>query len=144
MRPPVPTVTVVLDTNLLVSAFLTPGGEALEILRRARGQRLVLSNAILSEVEEVLLTRPRLRKTYAYTDEDVHQFCRSLLSVAVIVSVTTTLSICSDPDDNAILACAVDGQATCLITRNINHFPQRYQAVSVMSPQEALKLLPTA
>ena len=144
MNPPVQTMTVVLDSNLLVSAFLTLGGEAWESVRRAKGQRLILSAAILCEVEEVLLTPPRLRKTYGYTDEEVHQFCRNLLTVAIVVPVTTTIDVCSDPDDNAILACSVDGQADYLITRNLDHFPEQHAKVSVLSPQEALKVPPPA
>lgn len=137
-----PALTVLLDTNLLVSAFLTPGGEAWEILKRVKHQRLVLSTAILSELEEVLLTHPKLQKTYTYTEEEVHQYCRNLLTMAMLVPVTATLTVCRDPDDNAILACAVDGQAEYLITRNLDDFPKQHGRVSVISPQEALRILP--
>lgn len=139
-----PVLTVVLDTNLLVSAFLTPGGEAWEILRRARSQRLVLSPAILAEVGEVLLNRPRIRKAYTYLDEEVHRYCRDLLSVATVAPETTLLTVCRDPDDNAILACAVDAQAEYLITRNLDHFPEQYGTATVISPQEALRIFPPA
>ena len=138
----IPALTVLLDTNILVSAFLTPGGDAWEILRRVKGQRLVLSTAVLSEVEQVLVTRPRLRRTYTYTDEQVRQYCRNLLTVAVLLPVTTTLAVCRDPDDNAILACAVHGQAYYLITRNLDHFPSQHGKVAIISPQEALRVLP--
>ena len=89
VRSSVSLLTVVLDTNLLVSAFLTPGGETWEILRRAKVQRFVVSPAMLAEVEEVLLTHQHIRKKYAYTDDEVQQYCRDLLIAGIVVPVTT-------------------------------------------------------
>jgi predicted nucleic acid-binding protein len=66
---------VVLDTNVLVSAFLfyDRGGLPAELLRHAREQRftLVASEAMLDELEGVLTRDARTQDRYGYTPEDV-------------------------------------------------------------------------
>src|SRR5690349_12185227 len=65
----------VLDTSVLVSAFLTPRGSVVRLLREpARSQhQLCLSEYILTETAETLLSKTRLRN-YAYADMDVRDF----------------------------------------------------------------------
>ena len=65
-------VKVVLDTTVLVSAFLrfAQGGVSSELLRFASEGRfeLYLSKGILEEVRRVLLSRRHLRDRYRYPD----------------------------------------------------------------------------
>src|SRR5260370_10807011 len=78
---------VVLDSSVLVSAFLTPHGSVVRLLRdpvRSRYQ-LCLSEPILTETAEALLFRPRLLKFAAYADTDVHDYIRWLLGQTEIV-----------------------------------------------------------
>src|SRR3954454_22846315 len=65
----------VLDSSVLVSAFLTPRGSVVRLLREpARSQyQLCLSEYILTETAETLLSKTRLR-TYAYADTDMYDF----------------------------------------------------------------------
>jgi len=54
---------VVLDTNILVRAVISPAGPAAELLTRiAADHLLVASLAILSELYEVLKRPPKLRE----------------------------------------------------------------------------------
>jgi hypothetical protein len=54
---------VVLDSSVLVSAFLTPRGTVVRLLREPARSRyqLCLSEYILTETAETLLSKPRLR-----------------------------------------------------------------------------------
>ena len=63
--------TAVIDSTVLVSAFLTEGGVSAELLRYAReGVFLVfLSADILTETQHTL-AYPRIRERYPYTDEE--------------------------------------------------------------------------
>ena len=72
----------VLDTTVLVSAFLSakPGRAAFDLLQLASEARfeVVLSEPILAETADVLLTRPHLRSRYRYTDGAVADYVNGL------------------------------------------------------------------
>lgn len=69
---------VVLDTNILISAFLTPHGEADEIVRRAKGEVLCLSPFIFSEVMSI-----EARAAYLVT-RNIKHFPRNHADVTII------------------------------------------------------------
>ena len=70
----------VLDSTILVSAFLRPEGVAAVLLRHATGGvfPVSLSPALIAETESVLRVRPHIRRRYHYTDEEVSEFAQSL------------------------------------------------------------------
>src|SRR5262249_7057464 len=74
---------IVLDSTVLVSAFLAPQGAAAAVLGQVRDGRveLALSEAILQETARVLLTYPHIRERYHYPDSAVHAFCEGLAQV---------------------------------------------------------------
>jgi predicted nucleic acid-binding protein len=65
--------SAVLDSVVLVSALLTPGGVASDVVRQAREGAFTccLSEEILAETRRVLNDTPRLRQRYTYSDEDL-------------------------------------------------------------------------
>jgi len=132
--------TVVLDTNILISAFLTPRGESDEIVRRAKGEMLYLSPFIFVEIESNLRS-PRLRKKYRYTIPDVKKYVRSLYGASRMINPTQIPQVCSDEDDNHVMACAIEAQAEYLVTRNTKDFPRSYAGVTVITPKEFLSIV---
>src|SRR3954467_12477869 len=99
----------VLDSTVLVSAFLTPHGSVVQLLREPTRSRcqLCLSEYILTETADTLLSKTRLRG-YAYTDTEVHNFLHGLLTRAEItVSLPTLRAVLNDPKDDPIIATAV-------------------------------------
>jgi putative PIN family toxin of toxin-antitoxin system len=102
---------VVLDTTALVSAFLNAraGGAAFELLQSAYDERfeLVLSDPILAEIADVLLTRPHLRSRYRYSDKAVATYVNGLRRAAMLAVKLPQLSVVRDETDNVILATAV-------------------------------------
>ena len=133
---------VVLDVNLLVSAGLTPGGEAHAILDLAdAGYDLLLSGFILQQVEKVL-NYPRVRSSFPHVTQDViSRHLAELKATGIFVNEETAVSVSFDPEDNRILAAAVDGKADYIVTRNVSHFPTVYGRVKVLSPAEFLKFV---
>jgi putative PIN family toxin of toxin-antitoxin system len=111
----------VLDTNVFLSAFLSrsPSSPTREILQRWQNGEFVLliSDALIDELAEKLL------------ENGIHQarvtdFLTLLARDAkfVIVPESSVLAeIAGDPDDDAILACAVVGRADYLVTYD-THF----------------------
>jgi uncharacterized protein len=110
----------VLDSSVLISAFLTPQGAPGRILDAAeRGVFVVcLSPEILTETHHVLVREPKLRARYGYGEEQVEAFCDGLVAVAELVSGLPELAgaVPLDPKDDVIVATAVAAGADYLVT----------------------------
>src|SRR5215212_4715791 len=137
---------VVLDSSILVSAFIAPQSELMLLLRLPLRSRyeLVLSKEILTETAQSLLTKESIRRYAAYADEDVHGYLAWLLSVAELVDDIPELSaVANDPKDNMVVATAVAAKADYLITGDRKHLlPMReYQGIPIISARSFLDLL---
>ena len=104
---------VTLDTNILVSAFISKGKEY-RILRLVKlGKiKLSLSLEILKEFKEVI-SRPK----FGFSQEQINKATKELLSISEILITSSKLEIVKeDPDDNKILECALDGKSDFIIS----------------------------
>ncbi len=136
----------VLDSSVLVSAFLTPHGSVVRLLRDpARScYQLCLSEAILTETAETLLGKSKLRRYAEYADDDVRNYIRWLLTQAEIVADTPASRVVpNDPKDDAIIAAAVAAKADYLVTGDRAHLLPigEYQGIRIISPREFLEIL---
>jgi putative PIN family toxin of toxin-antitoxin system len=139
----------VLDTTVLVSAFLRPvaGGASFEVLRFAREGKfeLFLSAAILDEVADTLLTHERLRRRYRYPDAAVEEYCHGLGRFCGTIGETPQISIVRDPDDDKILACAIACDADYLVTRDKDLLSLDVHAgIRMLPPEEFLQCIRAA
>lgn len=139
-------ISAVIDTTVLVSAFLrpVPGGAAFELLRRAKQQdfQLFLSDDILEETAGVLLSRGHIRKRYEYPDAAAIEFCQSLADLAVIVPEVPEISVVRDPNDDMILACAVAAGAEYLVSRDKDLLSLGgHEGVKIIAPETFLAVL---
>ena len=131
---------VVFDTTVLVSAFLSQGGLADELLTLgAEGHfELVLSSAIIIEAWRTLIASDHIRARYPFSDERAHLFCLSLLEIAVdVLRSTQPLSgIVRDPRDDMVVACAVDGRADTIVSRDKDLLALgAFQNITVVPPE---------
>ncbi len=105
---------VVFDTNLFVSSLLVKQGLSAQALSAWRDRRflLVTSPAIMDEIASTMRYE-RIRRKYNITDADVEQLLDLLATDALVVPGAADAggSVPDDPDDEIILACALDGQA---------------------------------
>src|SRR5947208_16745721 len=137
----------VLDSSVLISAFLTPHGSVVRLLREPIRSRyeLCLSEAILVETAEALLTKSKLRRYAAYADEDVHEFIRLLLAQVEMVPDTPAPPrvVPNDPKDDPIVAAAISAKADYLVTGDRAHLLPlgEHQGVRILSPREFLDIL---
>src|SRR4051812_46959365 len=134
----------VLDSSVLVSAFLKPGSLPATLLLHARegAFSLVLSTYILEETATVLV-RPKTLGRYRYSLDEVGQFCRALVAVAEMAGEPPDIdAVPSDPKDNPIVATAVAGQAAYLVTGDRAHLLpiKEHAGVRIVSPREFLDL----
>jgi putative PIN family toxin of toxin-antitoxin system len=130
----------VVDTNVWVSAFLTPAGASAKLLDAVRRGQLVpaYSNAIESEYREVL-SRPRFR----LGPELVAEFFERLHEVGRHVEHSSPVAFAlPDPDDAPFIALA--RHLNCpIVTGNARHFPLEVN-IDVCSPAEFLARIDTA
>ena len=127
---------IVLDTNVLVSAFLNPRSNAARILRLIiQGDiSIVVNEPILTEYFEVL-KRPK----FELNPEDVQivfDYNRSIGIHAPTLGKSISLP---DRDDEPFLEAALATRADVSVTGNIKHFPQKYcKGQKIMTPREFL------
>lgn len=127
---------VVVDTNVLVAGLLSPFGPPGEIVRMIASGTLHLcfDARILTEYSEVL-ARPKFQFRSELTQALLEQIKTEGLSVAG----DPLPARLPDPTDEPFLEAAIAGDADCLITGNIKHFPSaKRQGAVVLSPSEFL------
>ena len=97
-------IRLVLDTNVIVSALLTPTGLAAQIFRVAisGSVQLCITGNVYAEYEEVI-RRARLR----FPEDVVTNALQTIREKSFWVRPTETVQACGDPDDNIFLECAL-------------------------------------
>jgi putative PIN family toxin of toxin-antitoxin system len=103
---------VVFDTNIYISAFVIPGGNAENAyLSAIHGNfELCTSVAILTELAR------KLEETFGWEKQRITQLITSIADVAVVLKTTPSLKVLSDDPDNRILECASEAEAHLLVT----------------------------
>lgn len=137
---------VVLDSSVLVSAFLKPEGAVTQLLRGEyrRRYQLCLSEYILAETARTLLTKASVRRYATYTDATAEAYVRWLLTQAEMVAEFPQVdAVASDPADNPIVATAVAARADYLVTGDRRHLLPlgSYEGVRIVSVREFLEIL---
>ena len=125
-----------IDTNVLVSALLSPFGPPGEILRLVTAGTVGVCHdaRILGEYRQVLL-----RPAFLFRTLQVESLLDQIEADGVPVAALPLSERLPDPDDEAFLAVALAGEADFLITGNLRHFPEASrQGVRVVSPRDFL------
>ena len=136
----------ILDSSVLVSAFLTPQGAPGQVLDafEAGVFRMYLSREILAETAQALLRDPKLRARYGFDRKAVEAFCDGLEATSEMVAdLPTVEAVPRDPKDNPIVATAMAARADYLVTGDRRHLLPlgRYEHVRIVSVREFLALL---
>jgi len=128
---------IVLDTNVLISAIVF-GRDPRTILEKviAGKVRCVLSFAILDELRDVL-QRPK----FGFTLEQAITVVEELRAVCEIVNPTRRLrTIKTDPTDNRILECALEGRADAIVTGDAHLLKlKEFRGILIVTPAEFLE-----
>lgn len=129
---------VVLDTNILISACWTPGGNEARVIAMAIGGDLEVAVSVGLEAEYRDVAQ---RKKFTKQRKGLEETITALLGVAVRVTPTAACDACSDADDNQLLDCALAAGAQFVVTGNGKHFPQEWRGVRVINARALLDLL---
>ena len=109
---------IVLDSNVLVRAFLNKSGLSGEILAAilAKGHGLIVSNDLLQEVTRVL-RYPRFLHSHQQSEESIYEFAEELRKSATTIPLGPYMtSPIRDPADVIIVETAVIGKADAICT----------------------------
>lgn len=87
--------------------------------------------------------RPPILSLLKQTPTIVDKFIKFFIQRTFVTEGKLELDVLkNDPDDNMVLAAAIEGQAAYLVTGNTKHFPfEEYQGVKIVKPQEFIATL---
>ncbi len=132
---------VVLDTNVLLSALLSPTSPPAQILSLWRSRKLDLLTAGEQLAELARATRyPRIRARLH--PSVAGRLINRLRDLAIVVDRLPRIDRTSDPDDNYLLAMAEAGEAQFLITGDKPLLGlKRHKATRIVTPVTLVELL---
>jgi putative PIN family toxin of toxin-antitoxin system len=135
-------IRVVLDTNILISALLTPQGPPTQVFLMTILQpdtQLCVSADIYAEYEDVI-RRPRLHRTRS----EIEAALRAVRENGLWVIPRDKVRACSDPDDDIFLECAQAASAHYIVTGNTKHFPVTWGSTRIVTARQFLAESPSA
>ena len=130
---------LVVDTNVLISAALSPKGAARAVVEVARSANAVLlcSRETFDELRTRLL-RPKFDRYLDQVGRAV--YLERLTAVAEWVPITGAALGCRDSDDDKLLETAWLGEADCLVTGDGDLLVMSLcRGVSILQPADFLE-----
>ena len=123
----------VFDTNVLIAAFLTEGlCSGLLIRARKQAFNLVLCDDIIREFEGILI------KKFKLTSTDISEISAIVSEAAsgILHKLNPIPNICRDPNDDMMIACAIDATADYIVTGDEDLLTlKRYKDIIIMNPR---------
>ena len=136
---------LVVDTNVLVSAFLWQGtpGRLVE-LAGERECQLFTSRALIDELAEVL-QRKKLAKQVQSTELTAAQMLRNYQRLATTITARQlTQQVSRDADDDAVLACALAAHADLIVSGDKDLLVlKQFQGTPIVTAALAVKRITT-
>ena len=137
-------VRVVLDTNVVVSAYLAPTGKPARILSLVRQGKvdICLSEEIFGEIRRTLL-RPKLQRIHKAGPGEIDRFLQAFAEVVVLVPGAMEVEpVEDDPDDTKILACALEGKADFVVSGD-HHLTDigSFRGIPIVNPDAFLAIM---
>lgn len=130
---------VVFDTNILISAVLSPNSKPFQCTALAKREIIqsVTCQEILDEFQEKLLGKLK------YETERAQALVHEVMDYSQIVTLTNTLRVvAADPDDDMVVECAIAGNATYIVTGDKHLISlSSYQNVTIVKAADFLNLV---
>ena len=129
---------VVTDTNTAVSGLLWYGAPR-QVLDLARAGRIALftSPVLLAELEDVLLREKFFRRVSVVGSTPGDLVWQYAALVTIIKPAELDPIILDDPDDDAVLACAISAHAEVIVSGDRHILSLKgYQNINILSAAE--------
>ena len=127
---------VVIDANVWVSALqfggkLTASVRAVE--KALRRDTLATSQAINAEIRRTLIEK------FQWSFEEAERLINSYFRRAIYVTITGSIHVCRDPNDDMVLECAVASGAQIIVSGDKDLLVMSsYQGIRIVTPAEFL------
>ena len=109
---------------------------------RAATIDLITSAALLDELADVIARRKFAAILERTTRTPEHILSELAVLAEVVVAPPLPKPVCRDPDDDAVLACALAGQADLIVSGDDDLLVlKKFQGIPIVKPAEALRLL---
>jgi hypothetical protein len=136
---------VVVDTNIFVSSLLSTTGAPAHVIDawRMRKYLLVMSEPLIAEIQSVL-SSARIRLKYSIDSKDIEEIVMLLRREALMVPGRENLpgAIPADPQDEIILACALEGEADFIVSGDHHLLDlKEYRGIPILKAREFLQEL---
>mgnify|MGYP001117790978 CR=1 FL=1 len=132
-------VTVVADTNVIVSALFWGGNESKIVHLVEEGKiKLLTSVALLDELKKVLMY-----ERFGLNEKEIDDNVKYILTISKIISPKRRLRIIhEDPADNRVLECALAGKAAYIVSGD-KHLLQlkKFEKAKILRPKEFLSII---
>ena len=133
---------VLLDTSVWVSALLWPGlpHQLLKLIET--GEIIpIISPALVEELRGVL-GRPKFASILTARETDVAELMQGVLRQVELYDPSDVSGVVArDPDDDAVIACAVAGQALWIISGDAHLLDlDQYRNIQIGSPRRFLEV----
>ncbi|MEI2770866.1 MAG: putative toxin-antitoxin system toxin component, PIN family [Candidatus Competibacter sp.] len=130
---------VVLDTNVYISALRFPKSSLFYLWESAIHGHYILitSPTILREFAE------KLRVRFQVSDQEATDFVKRIARTATVVQPTSVPdAVPNDPDDNHIVACALAGKASLIVSGDKDLLRlKEYEGIPIVRPMDFLRAL---
>ena len=127
---------VVIDTNVVISRFLSASGPPAQLFAHweSRAFELLVSEPILAEYARVLRYQ-HLRLRHRMSDEEIDEVVDEFKSVGVLVEIKEVIeAVEDDPDDNKFIECAIAGQADYIVSGDTHLLSlKQYRNIPILS-----------
>lgn len=137
---------VVADTNTVVSGLLWHGAPR-QILDAARAERIELftSAVLLAELEDVL-GREKFAQRLALVGLTASELVLGYAALATLIEPAAIEPvIVEDPEDDAVLGCAVAARAKVIVSGDSHLLKLKsYQGIPILAADELLSQIPTS
>jgi uncharacterized protein len=132
-------IRIVLDTNVLVAASLSPTGPNAKLLDFivAKQIRPYLTSAVVEEYDRVF----EYEHLKHLDKRRVFNVRRLVQVAAVTVKSGGRLKISEHEEDNRIYECALAAKANYIVTENTKHFPKPHKYTRIVTARQLLRLL---
>src|SRR5690242_9763315 len=135
---------VVLDTNVVISRYLSPFGPPAHIFQywEQGAFTLLVSEPILLEYERVF-SYPHINNKLKLSSQEIAGIIDGFATFGEVVSPTKHLHVVeADPDDDKLIECAVAGKADYLVSGN-DHLTdiKEYEGIQILTPAQFIMVL---
>jgi putative PIN family toxin of toxin-antitoxin system len=119
---------ILLDTNVLIAAFIAHGSCSELIEHCAIHHDVILSEPMLDEFRDVLVRK------FGYSAAEAEAAATLIQSRAIMVKpVHLSRSVCRDPDDDVVLATALAGDVQVIVTGD--------KDLTILKSHEGIKII---